>query len=269
MSVLSISSPTMVSSTWLQQTQQQSNHTNGIDHSDSNIANDLSPDGITDVSPEQSLAHGRVSMVAADSPQDKYKDIFQDESVNNNNNNVNNENYESRLKTWSSGGGGGGGKPRSCDDCSPEEKRQRFLERNRAAASRCRQKRKQWVNQLESKSHDLMTTNNMLVNEINALRREVAQLKALLMAHKDCPVTVQQKQLLNDVTPTSYVAAVSDGQIVAIQQVNNTVTAVSNAAGSQVPITALRDMTSSNGTAVHAGKAAVTAVSGGKLVTTF
>ena len=136
MSVLSISSPTMVSSTWLQQTQQQSNHTNGIDHSDSNIANDLSPDGITDVSPEQSLAHGRVSMVAADSPQDKYKDIFQDESVNNNNNNVNNENYESRLKPWSPGGGGGGGKPRSCDDCSPEEKRQRFLERNRAAASR-------------------------------------------------------------------------------------------------------------------------------------
>lgn len=41
----------------------------------------------------------------------------------------------------------------------PDERRQRFLERNRAAASRCRQKRKLWVNSLEKKADDLATMN--------------------------------------------------------------------------------------------------------------
>lgn len=131
-------------------------------------------------------------------------------------------------------------KGRLVDDCPPEEKRQRFLERNRAAASRCRQKRKIWVNQLESKSDDLLQTNNLLLNEINALRSEVAQLKALLLAHKDCPVTVQQKALLGQMTPGSYVAAVSDGQIIAIHQVPNDSTHASSA--EEVATSALTDM---------------------------
>lgn len=41
----------------------------------------------------------------------------------------------------------------------PDERRQRFLERNRAAASRCRQKRKLWVNSLEKKADDLVSMN--------------------------------------------------------------------------------------------------------------
>lgn len=116
----------------------------------------------------------------------------------------------------------------------PDERRQRFLERNRAAASRCRQKRKLWVNSLEKKAEDLANMNVSLTvsgfpwscpcyisctlshlypwkydvracrkcvyahccqqNEVTLLRNEVAQLKQLLLAHKDCPVTIMQKK---------------------------------------------------------------------------
>lgn len=106
-----------------------------------------------------------------------------------------------------------------CDDIHGDEKRKKFLERNRAAASRCRQKRKVWVNQLETRSDNLSKTNSLLLNEINALRSEVVQLKSLLLAHKDCPVTRQQKALLGQMTPGSYIAAVSDGQIIALHQI--------------------------------------------------
>lgn len=79
-------------------------------------------------------------------------------------------------------------------DEDPDERRQRFLERNRAAASRCRQKRKLWVSSLEKKAEELTTQNIQLSNEVTLLRNEVAQLKQLLLAHKDCPVTALQKK---------------------------------------------------------------------------
>ncbi|XP_076012935.1 cyclic AMP-dependent transcription factor ATF-7b isoform X2 [Genypterus blacodes] len=87
-----------------------------------------------------------------------------------------------------------GGRRRRATEMDPDERRQRFLERNRAAASRCRQKRKLWVNSLEKKADDLVSMNISLSNEVGLLRNEVAQLKQLLLAHKDCPVTVMQKK---------------------------------------------------------------------------
>ncbi|XP_061661526.1 cyclic AMP-dependent transcription factor ATF-7a isoform X3 [Syngnathoides biaculeatus] len=109
-----------------------------------------------------------------------------------------------------------GGRRRRTADDDPDERRQRFLERNRAAASRCRQKRKLWVNSLEKKAEELSTLNVSLsfgvyrasflmttgigsitptsFNEVSLLRNEVAHLKQLLLAHKDCPVTTLQKK---------------------------------------------------------------------------
>ncbi|KAF7206968.1 transcript variant X1 [Nothobranchius furzeri] len=87
-----------------------------------------------------------------------------------------------------------GGRRRRASEMDPDERRQRFLERNRAAASRCRQKRKLWVNSLEKKAEDMASMNVSLTNEVTLLRNEVAQLKQLLLAHKDCPVTVMQKK---------------------------------------------------------------------------
>uniref|UniRef100_A0A8C7S095 Cyclic AMP-dependent transcription factor ATF-7 n=1 Tax=Oncorhynchus mykiss TaxID=8022 RepID=A0A8C7S095_ONCMY len=87
-----------------------------------------------------------------------------------------------------------GGRRRRGAEVDPDERRQRFLERNRAAASRCRQKRKVWVGSLERKAEDLATMNVSLTNEVGLLRNEVTQLKQLLLAHKDCPVTAMQKK---------------------------------------------------------------------------
>nr|ABF22371.1 cAMP responsive element binding protein 5 [Takifugu rubripes] len=75
----------------------------------------------------------------------------------------------------------------------PDERRQKFLERNRAAATRCRQKRKLWVSSLERKAEELTHTNLQLQNEVTALRTEVGQLKQILLTHKDCPVTARQR----------------------------------------------------------------------------
>lgn len=87
-----------------------------------------------------------------------------------------------------------GGRRRRTTSEDPDEKRRKFLERNRAAASRCRQKRKVWVQSLEKKAEDLNSVNGQLQSEVTLLRNEVAQLKQLLLAHKDCPVTAMQKK---------------------------------------------------------------------------
>ncbi|XP_029299283.1 cyclic AMP-responsive element-binding protein 5-like isoform X2 [Cottoperca gobio] len=97
----------------------------------------------------------------------------------------------------SSGGGGGGGgsnRRRRSAEQDPDERRQKFLERNRAAATRCRQKRKVWVSSLEKKAEELTHTNLQLQNEVTSLRSEVGQLKQILLTHKDCPVTARQRE---------------------------------------------------------------------------
>ncbi|KAK3923332.1 Cyclic AMP-dependent transcription factor ATF-2 [Frankliniella fusca] len=71
------------------------------------------------------------------------------------------------------------------DLSSVEEKRRR----NRAAAMRCREKRKTWVKELERRANDMLRTNAKLQHEVSLLRDEVVQLKTLLLAHRDCPVT--------------------------------------------------------------------------------
>ncbi|TRY54951.1 hypothetical protein DNTS_020716 [Danionella cerebrum] len=87
-----------------------------------------------------------------------------------------------------------GGRRRRGADIEPDERRRRFLERNRAAASRCRQKRKVWVSALEKRAEELATANVSLTGEVSHLRTEVTRLKELLLAHKDCPVTAMQKK---------------------------------------------------------------------------
>ena len=62
----------------------------------------------------------------------------------------------------------------------------------RAAASRCRAKKKVWVDNLEKKSKDIDVMNLALQQEVLSLRSEVQQLKSILIAHKDCPLIVHQ-----------------------------------------------------------------------------
>ncbi|KAK2187359.1 hypothetical protein NP493_168g01024 [Ridgeia piscesae] len=74
-----------------------------------------------------------------------------------------------------------------------DERRRKFLERNRAAAARCRAKKKMWIGGLEKRAEDMQDVNARLQHEVTQLRNEVAELKSLLLAHKDCPITLQQR----------------------------------------------------------------------------
>ena len=62
-------------------------------------------------------------------------------------------------------------------DSSADPKRLKFLERNRAAATRCREKKKQWLQELQDRANVLTSSNRDLHNNLRKLREEVAQLR--------------------------------------------------------------------------------------------
>ncbi|KAF9411527.1 hypothetical protein BGZ94_001300 [Podila epigama] len=76
----------------------------------------------------------------------------------------------------------------SDDKMDEEEKRKNFLERNRQAALKCRQRKKQWLANLQAKVEYLSTDNEHLLAQTTSMKDEIIHLKALLLAHKDCPV---------------------------------------------------------------------------------
>ncbi|KAI9735975.1 MAG: hypothetical protein M1834_001441 [Cirrosporium novae-zelandiae] len=73
-----------------------------------------------------------------------------------------------------------------------EEKRKNFLERNRVAALKCRQRKKQWLQNLQNKVELFSNENDLLTAQVTQLREEVVNLKTLLLAHKDCPISQAQ-----------------------------------------------------------------------------
>ncbi|KAJ5104085.1 hypothetical protein N7532_004614 [Penicillium argentinense] len=81
------------------------------------------------------------------------------------------------------------GDPKKMTD---EEKRRNFLERNRVAALKCRQRKKQWLANLQAKVELFTTENDALTATVTQLREEIVNLKTLLLAHKDCPVSQAQ-----------------------------------------------------------------------------
>jgi len=69
-----------------------------------------------------------------------------------------------------------------------EEKRKNFLERNRVAALKCRQRKKQWLSNLQSKVDIYTQENDALQQCCNQLRDQVTFLKNALAAHRGCPI---------------------------------------------------------------------------------
>lgn len=67
-----------------------------------------------------------------------------------------------------------------------DQKRNKFLERNRIAASKCREKKKQFVSELEETKIDLEARHNHLQVEAASLMNEVGLLKHNLMLHAKC-----------------------------------------------------------------------------------
>ncbi len=56
----------------------------------------------------------------------------------------------------------GRGKRARVEDASLDEKRLKFLERNRAAATRCREKKKHWMQELQQKANTLSVANSQM-----------------------------------------------------------------------------------------------------------
>lgn len=67
-----------------------------------------------------------------------------------------------------------------------EEKRKSFLERNRIAALKCRQRKKQWMQNLQAKVEYYTAENENLNTQLASLQEEVLGLRAALIRHKDC-----------------------------------------------------------------------------------
>ncbi|CAK7216336.1 Transcription factor [Sporothrix curviconia] len=119
--------------------------------------------------PAKAPAAKKTKTAMASPPQDEYMDSQSDDD-------------ENAL--------GKDGQPRA--KMTEEEKRKNFLERNRVAALKCRQRKKQWLQNLQTKVELYSTENESLSTQINQLREEIVNLKTLLLAHKDCPITQQQ-----------------------------------------------------------------------------
>ena len=89
------------------------------------------------------------------------------------------------------GGNGKGGRGRKKDSGeTEEEKRKNFLERNRQAALKCRQRKKAWLQSLQTKVELLTTDNDALQNTVSHLREEISSLRAILSAHANCPIAM-------------------------------------------------------------------------------
>lgn len=67
-----------------------------------------------------------------------------------------------------------------------EDRRKKFLERNRVAAYKCRQKKKNWMQELEQKAEIQNNQNEELRNLVASLKEESMYLRNLLLTHGNC-----------------------------------------------------------------------------------
>ena len=78
-------------------------------------------------------------------------------------------------------------KKASLDPNDPEDfRRSKFLERNRVAASKCRQKKKEWTNNLENRARQLQRDNSSLRQMVDSCKEEILFLKGEMLKHNSC-----------------------------------------------------------------------------------
>jgi hypothetical protein len=80
-----------------------------------------------------------------------------------------------------------------------DDKREQFLARNREAASKCRQKKKEWTQDLEQKARDLSAQKQMLTTYMAVLKNELLMLKCKCLEHSDCGCEAIRDYLKNTV----------------------------------------------------------------------
>jgi hypothetical protein len=74
---------------------------------------------------------------------------------------------------------------RKPSNLSPEEKRRRRLERGRLAANKCRRKKRELENELESRAKDLLAERNHMLKINSSLKDELQDLLEELMNHSN------------------------------------------------------------------------------------
>lgn len=102
-------------------------------------------------------------------------------------------------------------------DCSLHELQ--LIWEPRVAALKCRQRKKQWLANLQTKVEIFSTENDSLSAQVTQLREEIVGLKTILLQHKECPVSqaqglgqyFQQQQEYNSHT-NPYGMAMANGQ---------------------------------------------------------
>lgn len=72
-----------------------------------------------------------------------------------------------------------------------EEKRKNFLERNRVAASKCRQRKKQLMQKMEDELAFYSKGYRQTSAQVTQLRAQLEKMKNILISHKDCPTLAQ------------------------------------------------------------------------------
>lgn len=85
------------------------------------------------------------------------------------------------------------GTPQADPSNQDGNRRSRFLERNRLAASKCRQKKKQWVENLEVKARNFQAQFKHLSHVVDSLKEEILYLKVEMVRHKACEGSEIQK----------------------------------------------------------------------------
>ncbi|KAG0215674.1 hypothetical protein BGX28_008920 [Mortierella sp. GBA30] len=74
----------------------------------------------------------------------------------------------------------------SSEEETPENKRLKFLERNRIAAAKCREKKRQQTLKIISDADEITARNQALHETVEGLREEVRRLQAQILCHRDC-----------------------------------------------------------------------------------
>ncbi|KAJ9107342.1 hypothetical protein QFC21_000792 [Naganishia friedmannii] len=111
---------------------------------------------------------------------------------------------DQKMMDMSKDGGADGGDGMGKKDGKPEteeEKRKNFLERNRQAALKCRQRKKAWLTQLQTKVDGLTEENERLKAMLTSITDEAQKLSAVLSSHRDCPGMASSMAQLGLVLP--------------------------------------------------------------------
>lgn len=102
------------------------------------------------------------------------------------------------------------GKAASKKPETEEEKRRNFLERNRQAALKCRQRKKAWLQALQAKVEFLSVENERLSKALVASREEIARLSQAVVARGGAPSALLNTDLGVEVSPNGVERARSD-----------------------------------------------------------